>query len=82
MRITHIKGIALIAFAACLMAGCDNDNGNGSADASVSSNELAVKQINTQTCVDRQPQDINALTIVENTEAIDVATLTPACKGG
>lgn len=83
MNIERIRGVALFALIAGLsLAGCDNNGHDDEpSNAAVSANELAVKQIKEKTCVDRQPQSINELTIVESKEAIDLATLSPGCSG-
>jgi hypothetical protein len=70
------------AMLALALTGC-HDNGHEPGDdmQPADVNALATTQINTRTCETRTPDEVNALELGNTEEAIDVATLTPACSG-
>lgn len=79
---SKLIGISAGAMFALALAGC-HDNGHEPGDDMLPAdvNALATTQINTKTCEKNTPDEINALELGNTEEAIDVATLTPACSG-
>ncbi|WP_428310393.1 hypothetical protein [Hydrocarboniphaga sp.] len=78
-KLMVVSAGALLALA---LTGC-HDNGHEPGDdmQPADVNALATTQINTKTCEKNTPDEINALDLNDTDEAIDVATLTPACSG-
>jgi hypothetical protein len=81
-----MKNIPLLLSSAALLllAACDDDNNNGrnhsgpGTPSTVSG--LAVSLINTGTCNDAEPVQVNGAVISDDDTLTDVTTLTPACS--
>lgn len=80
---SKLIGIGASAIFALALAGCNNqhDDDGSSPPAAANVNDLATSQINTKTCETRRPDEVNGIALGSSEEAIDVATLTPACAG-
>ena len=50
--------------------------------AAANVNDLATQQVNTRTCEQLKSDEINSVAIAETEEAVNVASLTPACASG
>ncbi|MGH8456337.1 MAG: hypothetical protein ACRETW_03535 [Stenotrophobium sp.] len=71
--------IAITILATVLLSGCNffsNDNNSATAPTV---NSFAKGQINTATCNQGSPQDINSVTFASDETPVDVTTLKPAC---
>ncbi|MGH8460779.1 MAG: hypothetical protein ACRESS_04170 [Stenotrophobium sp.] len=76
-----------VAASTLLLSGCwinetssnsgNANNGSGGATQTVSA--FAANNINTATCTNSAPQDVNSVNFVPDQTQTDVSTLTPAC---
>ena len=70
--------------ASVLLGGCGQDDDNDEEmppAAATTVGDLAVSQIQTQTCEQKRAQEINDLQIVDTQAAVDRDPLNPACPG-